>query len=232
MIHRQQTPALVVLGTVLVCAMVAGFPLHADTESPDTNDGMPSRNTLLDSLRRIHQIGDPVNRALAYDELAVSLFGKVERQTASPESDGKGGWTAWVETDPITDEAVFFASLEAKSGRNEFGTPPTLAIRRTGEQDELFVVWSDYFAEDEATVTYRIDKQDARTLSWHVSTTDEATFYPADATALIRRLLQAEQLAIRGQPYNASPITAVFDLQGLQAVVEDHAEHVGDWLPN
>jgi hypothetical protein len=197
-------------------------------------EALPPRAELLEELRSIYEIESESERIRAYDQFAASLFGPVQRGTESAEGAENdadpGEWITSVETDPISDESVFFTALEAQSGRNEFGEAPVLAVRRTGERDEVYVIWSDYFSEDSAVVTHRIDDNNVDTRSWPVSTTNEATFYPGDATQLLKDLVQAEQLAVRAQPYDASPITAVFELQGLRAIVEDHRELVGHWL--
>jgi type VI secretion system protein VasI len=209
------------------------------TAAPGTAGAQESdHDALLSELRAIHQLEDPVERLQAFDTLAEELFGEAARSEdpdptaeAPLDSEGEadtGSWLVIVDSDPITDEKVFLALLDAESGRNEFGTAPTLILRRTGEHDEVYISWSDYFADDYVRVTHRIDQAEPETRSWAVSTDDDATFFPGDATALMRDLADAERLVVRTTPYNASPITAVFALEGLEEGLLQNQEVVGD----
>lgn len=195
-----------------------------------------NREELVGELERIYGIDKPVERLEAFDELAVSLFGEPERapaeepQRGEDARDGAGGWVSWVDSDPITDEKVFFAALEAESGQNEYGRKPSLLIRRTGSTDELFVTWSDYFADERVSVTHRIGDGEPATLRWTVSTDNSATFYPGDTTSFVKKLIDAQRLVVRTSPYDSAPITAIFRLGGLPEVVSQHPDLLADWL--
>ena len=68
-------------------------------------------------------------------------------------------------------------------------------------------------------MTYRIDKLPAEAHRWSISTDFEATglWNGASAIPFIRSLFGHETLLVRVTPYGASPATAVFDIEGLQA---------------
>lgn len=204
----------------------------------------PSQSTLaqeadevLQELRQIHEIEDRKERLAAFDELAASLFdesdapdGQADSASDEEAKPDTGAWEFWVESDPITDEQVFFAVLEAQSGQNEFGAKPTLFLRRTGGTDEVFVTWSDYFADERVKVTHRVGSSDPVTRSWGVSTDNTATFYPGDATAFVKELAGAERLVLRTTPYDASPITAIFRVHGLREVAGEHPQLLAEWV--
>jgi type VI secretion system protein VasI len=225
--------AVRMVATVVALAVVV---LSAGTLSAQEQAENQNCEDLLGRLEKIHQTDDPLARLEAFDELAASLFGVRERtpETGSGENEhaeeNLGDWVSWVDSDPITDEKQFFAVLEAESGLNEFGTRPSLIIRRTGSTDEVYVTWSDYFAEDWARVTHRTDSAEPQSLSWPVSTDNDATFYPGDATAFVKRIMDAERLVLRTTPYDSSPITAIFRPEGLREIAGEHPELLADWL--
>lgn len=59
------------------------------------------------------------------------------------------------------------------------------------------------------------------------SSDNSATFYPGDHEELIKRLAVSKRLVARTQPYNESPVTAVFDLTSIREAVTPVREACG-----
>lgn len=135
-------------------------------------------------------------------------------------------WITKQETDPLTDKQTYYFILQADSGTNEWGKKPTLIVRATDNDLELFISWDTYLGNDtdeyknpRKYITIRIDSDQPNTALWENSTNDKASFCPWNKTAeLVQRLGEGTKLVARCTPYGASPITAVFDIHGFKTI--------------
>src|SRR6266566_2151972 len=105
---------------------------------------------------------------------------------------GVGAWQVSDKTNPLDDSRTVTLDLAATSGRSVYGKPIVLVLRC----------------------------QSHKTENWGVSTDHTATFYHSDPVAFIQELMAADRFVAQVIPYNESPITAVFDLTGLQTAVK------------
>lgn len=111
-------------------------------------------------------------------------------------------------------------SLIADEGRARYGDPIALILRCKSNKTEAYINWQDYLGSD-AYVTTRIGDQDARNRKWSLSTDSQATFYPGGGDiSFIKRLMDSDRLVAQVTPYNESPVTAVFDIRGLEEEIE------------
>jgi squalene cyclase len=69
----------------------------------------------------------------------------------------------------------------------------------------------------------QFNKQTAHSEKWGVSTDNTATFAPDWAGNFLKALLNVDQLVLQTVPYGEDPITAVFDVSGLQNGLRDIA---------
>jgi type VI secretion system protein VasI len=110
--------------------------------------------------------------------------------------------------------------LQAASGRSRFGQPVLLVLRCSSHTTDVYIDWHSYLG-DEANVTSRVGSSESETKAWTASTDKTATFYPEDAAQFIReQLIPAGRFVAQVAPYNESPITAVFDLAGLDTAAK------------
>ncbi|MFW5828422.1 MAG: hypothetical protein ACOCU4_10025 [Alkalispirochaeta sp.] len=206
--------------------------------APATAQQAGGAEELQDQLREIYEEADPVERLEAYDALVEALSessGRPIPEREEPESSDRSRspatdrWIANVDTDPLSDETVVFMAVPASSGRSRYGDTPLLALRRSGSAEDVYIVWHDYLADESQMIEYRIGEERTQRRGWTVSTDNEATFYPGDVGEFVGQLAGAERFVARTTPYNESPVTAVFDLSGLEELLEEHSGHVGDW---
>jgi len=151
---------------------------------------------------------DEDGEILVEDAVPVSL------EKPDPESLPKGAWRVSVETNPLDDTLTYFASLEASSPARD---APSLSVRcKSGELD-VYISWEDFLGTDSQRVTFRFGKQAAESSYWSISSDNTATF-ATNPKGFLRRLKYVESAVAQTTPYNDSPVTAVFNLEGIQAV--------------
>lgn len=174
-----------------------------------------SAGGLTAKLNACHGIRSDLRRLACYDAIA-----KAGTQTGSPApkaASASGKWQVTEQTNPLDDSKTSIAFLAADAGRSRLGEPIALVLRCQSGKTEAFAVWSEYLGDD-ARVTSRVGAAPAETRSWSVSSDNTASFAPKPKT-FIRSLLAAKRLVLQVTPYDESPITAVFDLTGVQEAV-------------
>jgi len=124
-----------------------------------------------------------------------------------------GAWSINESTDILDDSKTIIASLTATQGTSTFGEPIVLVLRCKGKELDAFILWESYL--DNPRVTMRADGGTATTSAWNISNTNTTTFYPNPRSIIIQKLIPSARLVVRVTPYNENPITAVFDLTGI-----------------
>jgi type VI secretion system VasI family protein len=149
-----------------------------------------------------------------------------------PESIGK--WQLSRRKNPLDDSETVVLRLAADSGRSTRGETISMVARCMSNQTELYVVWNDYLGDDSHNVyddwkrvTVRIGEEKANEQHWSISTDTTATFAPAWAGNLLKRMLEADRMILQTVPYNENPVTATFDIRGLRAALGPLAETCG-----
>ncbi len=193
---------------------------------------------LVAALQRAAAEKDDTQRLALYDAL-VRDFGIAEAPAATalttPQEPSK--WVFDQRADPLTDKQRYFFILTADSGANEYGDKPTLIVRSDGEDLELYINWKTYLGNDTDDykyegkyITTRVDSDQPTTSLWDNSTDSKASFCPwNDVPDLVRRMGEGTKFVARCTPYDANPITAVFDIRGLKAVSMPYNEALGWW---
>ena len=172
------------------------------------------------ALARCGAIATPSERLVCYDALAKSL--------ASTKSTpgGVGEWQLSGETNPVDDTRTVILHLVATSGQSVYGQPIVMVLRCQTHKTEVYVDWGSYLGDD-AVVTTRVGSGDAKTKLWDVSTDHTGTFYHGDKVAFIKDLMAVDRFVAQLTPYNANPITAVFEVTGLPTAVQALREDCG-----
>jgi type VI secretion system protein VasI len=136
---------------------------------------------------------------------------------------GTGAWRTSTEISPIDDSTNVHLSLDSSDTiAGQFGdtVQPVLYVRCKERKTEVFVVWGVYLGIGETDVLQRLDDSPARTLEWSLSTDYKAAFYPGSDVAFARELQKHERLLLRVTPYGEKPVTATFNLAGLENALE------------
>jgi len=163
------------------------------------------------------QDGDP-KRLACYDSIAQSLG--YSRTPSATDVAGSGGWHVSTQKNPLDDTRTVVLSLSATTGQSRLGDAVWLVVRCQSGKINAFINWSSYLGLEQTPVTTRLGTGEAKTQRWSLSTDNKATFYPGDAAAFLDQLLSSDRFVAQTTPYAESPITAVFDLAGLSAVVK------------
>jgi Type VI secretion system VasI, EvfG, VC_A0118 len=156
-------------------------------------------------------------RLNCYDKLADTI-GVSKKKLTNQKKTGK--WVIDVEKNPIDDSKTIVAILDAKSGISNFGRPVSLLLRCQSKTTDAFINWGSYLGDDSPEVLIRIGDAEATTERWNSSTDKTATFYPGDAIEFVKKLEINKKFVAQITPYMESPITAVFDLNGIEKVTK------------
>ena len=130
----------------------------------------------------------------------------------------KGKWRTSLEINPIDDSRTATATLRASTGGGALRNAPSLVVRCKSGQLDIYVNWDNYLGS-EAYVTFRMGKAPAQRSFWSLSTDSKATFArkPLD---YLRKMNGVNQVVAQVTPYNESPVTAIFDMEGYSEASE------------
>lgn len=196
---------------VVVLLFILSIPAVSD-------EGDVSLETLLKEMESCTSIMDEELRLKAYDALAEKLgFHLTTREQHEP----GGKWLAEVDINPMDDSKTVVFVLMASEGKSSWGKIPILVLRYKSGETSVYVKWQDYLGS-EAYVTCRIGSDKPQRKRWPLSTNSKATFYPDSPEGFIARLLTVEKLVLQVTPYSETPVTAVFDVRGLQETAEPY----------
>jgi type VI secretion system protein VasI len=163
-------------------------------------------------------------RLECYDTIAKknNLNGRQLKPTSIKD---KGKWNVSVDVNPIDDSKTVTLILDANSGKSRFGKPVYMVLRCKSKKTNLYIGWNDYLG-GEADILTRIGKNKANTSRWSMSTDKKASFHPKPIP-FIKEMLQSNKLIAQVTPYNASPVTAVFNTSGLTNAIKPLKETCG-----
>lgn len=164
-------------------------------------------------------------RLTCYDKLANTIGVSKKKSTNQKKA---GNWIMEIQKNPIDDSKTVISILTAKSGKSKWGSPISLILRCQSKQTEAYINWGSYLGDDSPEVLIRIGDTEAVTERWGSSTDKTATFCSADAIAFVKSLESNKKFVAQVTPYMESPITAIFDLNGIDKVVKSIRE-ICEW---
>lgn len=145
-----------------------------------------------------------------------------------------GKWTVNRDSNPIDDTATVVARLVADEGRSQYGRAVTFTARCKSDKTEAYLNWNTYVGDDSSSVyedwkyvTVRLGDKPSKEQRWGVSTDNEGTFAPDWAGTLLKEMVQEERMVVQMTPYGANPITAIFDIRGLEGPLREISEECG-----
>ena len=119
---------------------------------------------------------------------------------------------------PLDDSETVTLILYADSGENYLGKKVYLVIRCQSSEISLYIGWNNYLGS-EASLTTRIGTEKAVKNRWSLSTDSQATF-DNQPTNTINKMLGNQKFIAQVTPYNESPVTAIFDITGIDNAVK------------
>lgn len=151
-----------------------------------------------------------------------------------PANPAIGAWETHDSTNPVDDSETLMISLKASEGASSTGEPVVLIIRCQSKKTELFVNWNNYLGNDSGSpysdwkhVVVRVGTEAASSQQWGLSTDSQATFASGSDIDLIKKMAKADRLVLQTTPFSESPVTAVFQLKGMDIAVKPLAASCG-----
>jgi hypothetical protein len=127
---------------------------------------------------------------------------------------GPGKWDVGVSIDPLDDTKVVVLALVDESDSLQ------LLLQCKQGKASAFVRGTKYLLSGSTRVATRIGGAEAETKKWRVAVQDHrAVIYPGDTKEFIKNLLSVPRLVVQVKEAAEKPITGVFKLDGLPAVV-------------
>lgn len=163
-------------------------------------------------------VSNDINRLECYDNLAKS---NKLAPNSNIKSANKGDWKVNIDVNPLDDSKTVILSIYSNENiRTGFRNQKIpLIIRCKSNTTDLYINWANYLGLDSTNVTTRIDKDNAITEKWVLSTDNKATF-ARNAISLAKRMLQGSTLIAQTTPYSESPVMVTFNLDGLQEAIK------------
>lgn len=163
-------------------------------------------------------IKDDIRRLDCYDKIAMPLRMTEDADADSVPLQGTGRWASSQEKNPIDDTTTTTLATVSTSGTSRWGRPISLLIRCKSGKTDVYIGWDSYLGNEPIVLT-RIGDRQATTARWNISTDKTLTFHPAP-DGLLRQLLTEDRFLAQVTPYNESPITAIFDIRGLESNIK------------
>lgn len=151
-----------------------------------------------------------------------------------------GNWVVETRMNPLDDTPTIGAYLYSYEGRGVQGDPIALALWCVSGKVDVYIHWESYLGysfDNDIHVTTRIGDSPAQELRWNIGNDSKTTTYkpsmmlqtrdgmrefgqPGALTTsdFIYALKNADRFVAQVTPYQEFPITAVFDLTGIQQV--------------
>jgi type VI secretion system protein VasI len=165
-----------------------------------------------DDLQQCMFIKADAERLVCYDKVSG-------RSDANKKTSKDGRWEVSVEKDPLNDSLTTLVSTASVKGKNRRGQKLKLGIRCMNKEQEFFVGWGVYIERESSLITTRVRDEEAFDAHWAVSTHKQSTSYP-HASDLIQKVRAGGSLVVQVVPYNENPITATFNMGGLDKVLK------------
>ena len=164
--------------------------------------------------RRCAALKDDSERLACFDSLAAGGRGVGAASNA-------GMWEVFEETNPLDDSMAVVLALKASGDWSILRPPVVLILRCVGGETEVYVDWRQSlgFEDEEVDVVSRVGSAKAATQRWALSSDTEATFFLGNTQALIECLMMEGRFVAQLEPPNSNPITAVFELHGIDTAV-------------
>lgn len=134
------------------------------------------------------------------------------------------------------------AGWEVSRGKSKIDDSPTIVLRRESESmfpekavmiirckedtTAIYLIFNDYLGSKAPPLTVRVGDDKAETLRWAISSDRKALglWNGSVSIPFLRRIVDADRVVVRVTPYNDSPRTETFVLDGLREPLAELAE--------
>ncbi len=175
----------------------------------------PSDEILVKAFIKASKIQNDSSRLARFDMLAKRATLLAED---SSEEESNGNWLIQTKDNPLDDTKTIFGAIRADQGTNSYGDKPVFVARCKSDDITVFINWGEYLGDD-ARITYRIGESESQSKNWSVSTDSKSTFIPRNEDDFLKKLQNNDRFVAQVTPYNSNPITAVFNITGVNEVV-------------
>ena len=173
-------------------------------------------------------VKDSVRRLKCFDDLSKKrgVSGPSVKNTSA------GIWEVQTEVSKLDDSKNIYLSVSSKesiSGKYGRSHKPTLTIGCRENNTLLWVNANEFVTTKEIDITYRIDKQEASTISLKMATNNEVfgIWRGHNSIEFIKSLFDHNSLLVRYIPYGENPVTVEFPISGLRKAIEPLAQACG-----
>lgn len=169
-------------------------------------------------------IDSELDRLACYDKEA----GRTPKQKRIPSSPSSGNWQVSTETSAMTDRTNVYAHVDSDEPVNcgwNRGAKIRLIARCMDNTTSLVFQTGCHMTSSEYTdygdIQYRLDDDNARTVSTQESTNNRALglWNGARSIPFIKQMFGKSKLVVRMTPYGENPFTASFNITGLENAV-------------
>lgn len=180
-----------------------------------------AQDALRARLRDCSGITVRAERLRCFDAIVTAITAGTSSDSAASlelwRTGGTGDWVVDEAVNPLDDSKLVIVSLKAATGTSPSGEQVELVLRCLSGKTDVYVNWNIQLGKDGAAVATRMGSGAAQTRRWNLSTDMRETFYPGDAVAFIKQLIEVDRFVAQVVPSGEDPITAVFRLRGLEA---------------
>ena len=163
-------------------------------------------------------------RLECFDTLSIK-HGLKGPQPVATEVGESGSWIVSKDINPVDDSQTVTLILKADSGSNKWGRKVAMVMRCSQNTTDMYINWGEYLGR-EARVLTRVGSNKAITENWSLSTDSKASF-KRKPIPMIKQMLGQSKFVAQITPYNESPVTAVFDISGLDNAIDPLRETCG-----
>ncbi|MGF1736523.1 type VI secretion system-associated protein TagO [Photobacterium satsumensis] len=146
-------------------------------------------------------------------------------QAVPTETDGTGSWIVSKDINPVDDSQTVTMILQSESGTNKWGRKVAMVLRCSQNTTDMYINWGEYLGRD-ASVLTRVGSDKAETENWSLSTDSKASF-KRKPIPMIKQMLGQSKFVAQITPYNESPVTAIFDINGIDSAIKPLRETCG-----
>ncbi|QBR40981.1 DNA primase [Kerstersia gyiorum] len=171
-------------------------------------------------------IQNSVSRLACFDALAVKF--DLAPAVKPDARQGMGDWIVSEKINPLDDTAVYFAVIDAQTGRSRRGDKISMVVRCANNRTEMYINWHDYLGMDSTQVTYRVGKNAAVRQAWSLSTDNQSTFFPGSPVSVLKQMVEETSFVASLVPYNENPVTVEFDITGIEPALQNIRKNC-DW---